>query len=280
MTDRPVVSIVMPAYNGADHIAAALRSVLDQSIADIEVVVVDDASDDATADVAGAIEDPRLRVIRNERRLGPEGNWNRALGEARADLVKVMAQDDLLYPGCLEAQVAALQAHPEASFSAVRRDIIDTAGRALVAGRGLPAMRGVVDRATALRRMSRAGTNVFGEGAAVLLRRDAAQACGGFRAVRPYVIDLDLWVRLLAWGPMVAVDATLAAFRVSEGAWSVALARKQARQVRGLLAEVRTDPANGVGGLDHAIGWMRAGINAWLRRVVYVVVARRSAVAR
>jgi glycosyltransferase involved in cell wall biosynthesis len=276
MTPVPRVSVVMPTYRGADHVDEALRSVLAQTLGDIEVVVVDDASEDGTADLAAATGDARVRVVRNEQRLGPEGNWNRALGEARAPLVKVMAQDDLIYPGCLAAQVAALEAEPDAVFCAVRRDIVDAGGRRLFAGRGLPGLRGRVDRVAALRTMARAGTNVFGEGAAVLMRRDVAVRVGGFSATRPYVIDLDLWVRLLAAGPMIAIDETFSAFRVSEGAWSVALARKQALQVRGLLREVRRDPANGVNRLHFVLGWIRAGVNAWLRRLVYLVIARRS----
>lgn len=127
-----------------------------------------------------------------------------------------------------------------------------------------------------MRRMARHGTNIFGEGVSILMRRDAAQAAGGFRHLRPYAIDLDLWVRLLEHGPLVAINRTLASFRVTEGAWSVELARQQAGQIRSLLREVRLDPDNGVRRIDFVLGWFRAGLNARLRRLAYGVVRYRS----
>ncbi|MDH3249728.1 MAG: glycosyltransferase, partial [Acidimicrobiia bacterium] len=120
----PLVSIVMPAFDGGAYIGEALRSVFDQTFEDYEVVIVDDDSHDDTIEVISAFSDPRLRVLRNDQRLGPVENWNRALEEARGELVKVMAQDDVMYRTCLEQQVSALRAHSGASFVAVRRRII------------------------------------------------------------------------------------------------------------------------------------------------------------
>jgi glycosyltransferase involved in cell wall biosynthesis len=72
-------------------------------------VVVDDASDDQTVEAVARLADPRVRIVRNPTRLGLAGNWNRAASEARGRYVKLLAQDDLLYPRCLELQVAAME---------------------------------------------------------------------------------------------------------------------------------------------------------------------------
>lgn len=136
-------------------------------------------------------------------------------------------------------------------------------------------MVGRLSHPEAIRRLVRSGTNAFGEGAAILMRRDAALAAGGFDARRPYVIDLDMWVRLLRSGPAIGLAETLATFRVSKDQWSVALARQQARHVRQLFAELRADPACGIRRRDALVGWIRAGLIARMRRIIYLWIRRR-----
>jgi len=276
----PTVSVAVPMFNGAAHIAECIESVLGQSHDDFELVLVDDASSDDTVEIARGYDDSRIRLIVNDQRLGAEGNWNAALEHSRGRFVKVLSHDDVVYPECLERQVALLDGDEELVWVTCRRDIVDGESRVLVRDRGLPNMTGRLEAPEVFRRLIRSGTNVFGEGAAVLMRRDVAIEAGGFDGSRGYVIDLDLWSRLLLRGPAYAMDATLATFRVSRGQWSVSLARQQARQVRELFAELRALPEVEVGRLDAAIGWLRAGIAAWMRRLAYLALRlpRRQAV--
>jgi len=269
------VSVSVPMYNGADHIGECIDSVLRQTFTDFELVLIDDASTDRTVEIARSFDDGRIRIIENPQRLGAEGNWNAALEYSRGVYVKVLSHDDVIYPTCLERQVAVLEADPELLWVTVRRDILDGDSRVLVRDRGLKGLSGKLEAPGIFRVLIRSGTNIFGEGAAVLMRRDAAIAAGGFDGRRGYVIDLDLWIRLLLEGPAFALDETLAVFRVSAGQWSVSLARLQARQVRELFAELRTRPEVSVGPSDAAVGWFRAGVTAWMRRLAYLVVRLR-----
>lgn len=104
---RPAVSVVTANYNGARHIAAAARSVLDQTLGDLEWIVVDDGSSDgslqALAEAAGG--DPRLRVLA-QANAGPAAARNRALAEARGRWIAVFDSDDLMAPDRLERLVA------------------------------------------------------------------------------------------------------------------------------------------------------------------------------
>src|SRR5437667_3511518 len=84
----PAVSVCIPAYRGAAHIGEAIESVLAQSFADFELVVVDDASRDDTAAVVARYRDPRIRFLRNERNAGVQANWNRCLELARGRYFK------------------------------------------------------------------------------------------------------------------------------------------------------------------------------------------------
>jgi len=101
---EPKVSILIPVYNREAYIGDCIRSALDQSCREIEVVVVDNASTDRTWDICRelAAGDERLRIFRNERNLGPVGNWQRCVAEARGRFCKILFSDDLLMPECVE----------------------------------------------------------------------------------------------------------------------------------------------------------------------------------
>ncbi|MBC8039403.1 MAG: glycosyltransferase family 2 protein [Opitutaceae bacterium] len=110
----PLVSIIIPAFRAERVIDAALQSVRTQTHADLEIIVVDDASPDATADhVAHHVAaDHRVRLVRLPRNSGQSAAVNRGLGEARGDYIKFFDADDLLSPEAVAVQVAALAAKP------------------------------------------------------------------------------------------------------------------------------------------------------------------------
>jgi len=272
VTPCPAVSICIPAYRSERFIGETIRSVLDQSFSDWELVIVDDASPDATREVIEGFADGRIRSFHNGENLGATANWNRALALARGRFVKVLCGDDVLLPDCLERQVHALDRHPDVVLVAGRRDIVDERGTVLIPGRGLAHLRGVVSGADAVRTTVRTGTNVFGEPAAVLLRADVVSSCGAFRGERPYVIDLDYWCRALDHGGLYALDATVSLFRVSLSSWSVELARQQAAQTIDLFTELRRRRPDAVSSADVALGTARARALALARAGTYRVM--------
>lgn len=263
------VSVVIPTYNGASFIGSSLDSVFGQTMEDFEVVVTDDGSTDETLEIVRSYDDPRLVVIADTSRLGAEGNWNRALTHASAPYVKLLPQDDLMYPEVLQRQVDVLDGDASLSFVAARRDIVGSDGTVLVRDRGLRGLCGRISLERGSRAIVRSGTNQFGEGAAILFRREVARAVGEFDGSIPYVIDVDFWHRLLKWGPALGLCETLAAFRVSGTSWSKALAREQSSQYRRFIQRVASDPACGVKARDVTIGRGYAWRNAVARRAFY-----------
>jgi glycosyltransferase involved in cell wall biosynthesis len=272
----PLVSVCVPTYNGARHVVEAVASVLAQTHEHLELLVRDDGSDDETVELVRSFDDPRIIVARNERNLGPGRNWNRMLGDVRGRYVKVMGQDDVLYPGCLAEQVAALETLPDAAFTACRRDVVDPDGDVLFRDRGLPRMEGRLDIEALLPRIVASGGNPVGEPVTVLARRSALERVGGFAPDKAYVIDLDCWTRLLEVGPLVAVPRTLCAFRVAAGSWSIDLASQQAQQVGALQQELRARHPGAISGAVYARGRVLAVGLSLARRVVYLDLARRA----
>lgn len=276
MKAAPPVSVVVPTYNNETYVAATLDSILAQTFTDFELIVADHTSQDHTWDIVSSYaDDDRVRIMQTEPGGGAERNWNRVTREARGQYVKLVCGDDLIYPTCLEEQVTALVRHDNATVVACRRDIIDANGRVLVAGRGLAGLEGEVEGIEAIRRTVRAGLNIFGEPACVLLRRQIVNRVGGWSAADPYLIDLDLYVKALRLGSLVALPTPLAAFRVSATQWSVALLREQARQTSSFNRRVAANSPDALSTADIRRGQALAYVNALSRRIAYLVWSRR-----
>ena len=104
----PLVSVVMPAYNVAPYIEKAAKSVLSQSVGDLELLIVNDASTDDTAMLAASIaaQDARVRVLTNESNCGVAVTRNRGIAAARGTYIALLDGDDYWYPEKLEKQLA------------------------------------------------------------------------------------------------------------------------------------------------------------------------------
>ena len=111
----PAVSIGLPVYNGEAFLARALDSLLAQTFADFEIVVSDNASTDATAEICAAYaeRDPRIRYHRHARNGGAAANYNFTVEMARGAYFKWMAHDDLVAPGFLQTCMDAFARAPE-----------------------------------------------------------------------------------------------------------------------------------------------------------------------
>ena len=243
MSGRPLVSVCIPAYRAERFIAGTIESVLSQTTDDWELVVVDDASPDATYDIAAGYADgERIRVERNATNLGPVGNWNAVVDRAAGRYVKVLCSDDLLYPRCLAVQVDALESYPSAGLVAGRRDIIDTNDHIVIAGRGLAGLSGLVAGRRALERMVAIGTTPFGEPSVVLFRTDALRKAGPFRPDYATLLDVDRYAAVLREWDCVALDETVGAFRLSGGSWSDRSHGVQGANLRRLLDDLAADP--------------------------------------
>src|SRR5690606_24519669 len=115
--NEPLVSVVLPVFNGASFIEAALGSILNQTYRNLDVIVIDDGSTDATAALVRVAEtDRRLRFVSRENR-GLISTLNEGLGLARGDLIARMDADDIAYPERIQRQVDTFLARPELAIT-------------------------------------------------------------------------------------------------------------------------------------------------------------------
>lgn len=109
----PVISIILPFHNAEKTLAAAIRSVLNQTFVDWELILIDDCSADASVDIAGIFLNSRVRLLKNLSNVGLAASLNIGIRAASAPYIARMDADDISYPDRLATQLAFLQAHPE-----------------------------------------------------------------------------------------------------------------------------------------------------------------------
>lgn len=127
--NEPRVSVVIPLYNKALYIAAAVRSVLAQTVGDFELIVVDDGSSDGGGDAVRGFQDPRVRLVRQENQ-GESAARNKGISLSRAGLLAFLDADDEWTPHHLEALLGLAARFPEAGLLATAYDILTPDGTA------------------------------------------------------------------------------------------------------------------------------------------------------
>jgi glycosyltransferase involved in cell wall biosynthesis len=269
----PRLSVVIPAYNNADFIADAVRSVLEQDHPDFELVVADHSStDDTRAILETFADDPRVTLLDTPAGGGAEANWRRVSEAATGEYLKLLPGDDVLYLGALTAHSEALDAHPQVVLVSSPRDILDARGRVTIKKRGL---QGVARRqqpgVEVIRQTVRRGTNVFGEPGCVTMRRETLEQAGGWDARFPYLIDQTSYSKVLLRGDYLPIDHTYAGFRVNQGQWSVALVNEQATQAKAYHAWCREQAPASISASDVWLGNRRAEFMALARRAYYTL---------
>lgn len=208
------VSVCVPAFNAARTIVATLESIRAQDYPDFDVVVVDNASTDGTGDLVRAFADDRIRLSTNTTVLPMAENWNRALGLATGELVKLVCADDLITPRCLSEQVRSMR-DPDIAVAGAKFDIVDDDGVTLHRARGLGPLVGRCSSRATLGALVRALPDDVCPTAAMMFRRRDVDAIGGVRTDYLYAMDIDLIARLCAHGDFYGHNQVLAVNRAS-----------------------------------------------------------------
>jgi hypothetical protein len=202
VTGKPEASVVIATRNRWALLQAnALPSALAQQDVALEVIIVDDGSDDETPEGLAGLADPRLHVIRHETSRGVAAARNSGIAAARGEWVAFLDDDDLWSPSKLRTQIDAVDGGAWGYASAI---VVDTAGRALYT---LPNPDPMV-MADALT----SGNVVPGGPSNVIVRTSLLRDLGGFdESLRHHTEDWDLWIRLVRSSPPVACTEVLVA---------------------------------------------------------------------
>lgn len=201
------VSVLLPVFNAETTLRTALTSVLDQSFADLEAVVIDDGSDDSSSRIVADIasEDSRVRLFKQSHQ-GVTAALQAGLRNCRGKYIARMDADDIAMPERFAKQVAYLEAH---------RDVVVLGGaaRLSVPGRSLITTIDPPLTHDALVWALKSGSPFVHS--TVVMRRETLVQVGGYRAAFRFSQDYDLWLRLAEIGRLANLSDIVLEYRVS-----------------------------------------------------------------
>ncbi|WP_051694109.1 glycosyltransferase family 2 protein [Desulfohalovibrio reitneri] len=217
----PLVSVIMPTYNQVEYIAASVDSVLAQSVDDLELVIVNDGSTDATPAYLDGLADPRVRVL-HQKNQGASAAMTAGFAVAEGRFLTWLASDNLFRPEFLARCLKALENRPDAGLAYTDFANLDAAGNLLDVVRLEPYYPGLLL------------VNPGAVGVGFLYRREVYERLGAYRDL--VCNDLDYWLRAAREWDFTHVPEVLAENR-KHGAMQTVLRREElAEQVRERLA--------------------------------------------
>ena len=225
----PRLSVCLPTYNGEAYVVEAVRSVLEQSYTDFELVVVDDGSSDRTLELLQAFDDLRLRIYQNPQRRGIPGNWNVAVGLARGEYVCVFHQDDVMLTDNLARKMALFDTDPSLSLVHSGAEVVVEAGapKRVAEWREKAEADFVEDGEAYFRKLLLHGDCICAP--SVIVRREQLAALGGFNETLGYTCDYEMWMKLCVEGRVGFIHDTLVRYR-----WHAANASHHYQYERGV----------------------------------------------
>ncbi|MDR7521381.1 MAG: glycosyltransferase [Armatimonadota bacterium] len=221
MSRSPLVSVIMPVYNAAETIEEAVQSLLQQTYSDLEIIVVDDGSTDASISLIERYHDPRIRIVRQEH-CGIVRTRNTGCAQARGTYLAVMDSDDVAHEGRIAAQVKFLERQPDVGLLGTHARFVHDDGREWLF------TPPVEDRA--LRRYL-LWDNPFVH-SSVMFRRQAFEETGGYTEGIVANEDYRLWIRMARNWRLGMIPQVLLTYRVRGTSASRAASRQSALLAR------------------------------------------------
>ena len=203
------ISVIMSAYNAEKYIAEAIDSILGQTFGDFEFIILDNCSDDHTAEIIRSYHDARIRFVQNETNLGIAGSLNKGLKLSRGQYIARLDADDVSYPNRFAVQVKYMDAHPEVCLCAGRYDFI-------VRGKVQRTDRGMTISPDAMRFCQYFCNHVAHS--TVMMRASALRDHRlEYDARYRIAQDYKLWMDLLRVGDQVVLNEKFMQYRIHEG---------------------------------------------------------------
>lgn len=207
----PQISVIIPAYNAERTILETIASVQQQTFSNFELIIINDGSTDRTLELLNSVEDPRLKIFSYSNGGLPVAR-NRGISHASGDFIAFLDADDLWTPDKLEAQLAALQQHPEAGVAYSWTYYMDENGESIHSSKTV-SFEGNVYANMLLGNFLESGSNP-------LIRKHAIESVGEFDSTLASCEDWEYWLRLAARWPFVVVPKQQILYRQTSGAMS------------------------------------------------------------
>jgi glycosyltransferase involved in cell wall biosynthesis len=180
---------------------------------DLEIIVNDDCSTDSTEEIVRAINDERVRFFKNTNNMGAVKNCNEALKHARGRYLKILMQDDVLYPRHIEQSLKVLEENPSVVMTTCQTNVIDSDGKVLMSRKRYKKSRIFGGKDYAVKSLH--GRNIFGEPSIMCFRREIYDKGLRYDESFSFNFDWDFDIGLATNGDIAYIAEPLAAFRMS-----------------------------------------------------------------
>ncbi|MDP7297120.1 MAG: glycosyltransferase [Gammaproteobacteria bacterium] len=204
---KPLVSVVIPAYNSSATLRETIDSVLHQSFKDFELLVIDDGSTDTTKEIINDVRDSRVCYFSFDN-AGPSAARNRGIELAAGQFIAFLDADDLWLPGKLAAQIDALRHNPEAALVFSWSDSIDESGAFLKKGNYVHLENNIYEQLIKW--------NFLENGSTPMVRQSALLDSGVFDEAIRLGEDWDMWLRLAHRHPIICIPEVHVLYRVRQ----------------------------------------------------------------
>jgi len=227
LPSRPLVSVIMGVFNRQQFLAEAIESVLNQTLPDFEVILVNDGSTDRSLEILGlyAQRDSRIIVISSEANRGIARSLNVGISRARAEYLAVMDSDDVALPGRLETELNYFKAHDEIALLGSHAKLVDSRGAEIRAEVDLPPDHHDIDDA-----LLAGGWPIIHP--TVMMRTSVIQALGGYNERFRSNVDHELFLRVAEKWKLANLQDVLLLYRVHHQAMTAQRSRMDHRVVQ------------------------------------------------
>ena len=221
-----MISVCIPTYNGSKYLEACLQSICMQKVADFEIIVCDDCSSDNTVEIVKALQktDNRIKLSINEKNLGLVGNWNRCIEIAQGEWIKLVFQDDLISPNCLEKMLQVTNFNTQLVLCErefffeenVTNEVKKTYHEVLRLFKlvDVNKIRYFSKRETCALINKYIPANFLGEPTSILFRKSIVKQIGLFNPMVSQHCDLEYWLRIISAYGFDYIPEKLVSFRV------------------------------------------------------------------
>lgn len=212
MKDLPLVSVLIPSYNYANYICEAIESVLAQTYTNFQLLIVDNCSTDNTEEVIQKyLSHSRVSFHKNSSNLGLTGNFNQCIKLSNGKYIKLLMADDKFHPELLMKFVDVMETHPQVVLVTSYSEIFGIKSEV----RKAP-FTGLQDGKKIIVESLREGqpANWIGEPTTTMFRREAIDKSGYFDTNFFYLVDWEMWTRILLTGDCCIIPEVLSYFRV------------------------------------------------------------------
>lgn len=206
---KPLISVVMPAYNAQEYISIAIESILSQTLKQFELIIINDCSRDKTLDIIKSFlkKDYRVKLVNNDTRLYIADSLNKGISFAKSNIIARMDADDISFPNRLELQFRLINSSKNIAAVGTNIVLIDTAGKEIATRRYPHSSK---ELKSCLFRYSPFAHPV------VMFKKNMFEEVGGYNRKYSPTEDLDLWFRLGRKYDFKSISKALLKYRLDE----------------------------------------------------------------